>query len=69
MEGCAFANFGNSSGTEGESRHEMYWDKNYKSNLNVTVLGAETVDGPKKVKEGAVVVLLYWCYCFGCSDS
>ena len=37
--------------------------------VNVTVLGAETVDGPKKVKEGAVVVLLYWCYCFGCSDS
>ena len=25
MEGCAFANFGNSSGTEGESRHEINW--------------------------------------------
>ena len=25
MEGCAFANFGNSSGTEGESRHEVNW--------------------------------------------
>ena len=23
LEGCAFANLGNSSGTEGESRHEM----------------------------------------------
>ena len=23
LEGCAFTNFGNSSGTEGESRHEM----------------------------------------------
>ena len=22
LEGCAFANFGNSSGTEGKSRHE-----------------------------------------------
>ena len=22
MEGCAFANYGNSSGTEGKSRHE-----------------------------------------------
>ena len=25
LEGCAFANFGNSSGTEGESRHEINW--------------------------------------------
>ena len=23
LEGCVFTNFGNSSGTEGESRHEM----------------------------------------------
>ena len=23
LEGCAFTNFGNSSGTEGESRHAM----------------------------------------------
>ena len=25
MEGCAFANFGNSSGTEGESHHKINW--------------------------------------------
>ena len=25
MESCAFANFGNSSGTEGESRHKINW--------------------------------------------
>ena len=25
LEGCAFANFVNSSGTEGESRHEINW--------------------------------------------
>ena len=25
LEGCAFANFGNSSGTEGESRHNINW--------------------------------------------
>ena len=25
MEGCTFANFGNSSGTKGESRHEINW--------------------------------------------
>ena len=47
----------------------MYWDKNYKK-INVTVLGAQTVDGPEEANGGAVVgtlllsgslvALLFW---------
>ena len=36
---------------------------------DVTILGAHTVDARKKAKEGAVVALFEWRYCFGCSYS
>ena len=44
LEGCAFANFGNSSGTKGKSRHEKL----------------EKPKMPKKIEEVALAVVAFY---------